>query len=55
MDLEEPSVSDDANILHLDNLNAQYFMCGPQGFMEAQQKSLNRFGVTDERIHSEGF
>lgn len=55
MDLEEPSVSDDANILHLDNTNAQYFMCGPPGFMEEQQKTLNNFGVSDERIHSEGF
>lgn len=55
MDLEEPSVSDDANILHLDNPNAQYFMCGPQRFMEAQRSCLNRHGVADERIHSEGF
>lgn len=42
-------------LLHADNPNANYFMCGPEGFMEAQRQALLNLGIPSERIHSEGF
>lgn len=43
------------NVLHLDNKNAQYYMCGPPGFMEEQSTKLKELGVDAGRIHTEGF
>lgn len=42
-------------MLHLDNPNTQYYLCGPSGFMTAQSESLEKLGVNNARIHSEGF
>ena len=41
--------------LYLDNKNTNYFMCGPEGFMGAQKTKLEALGVSNDRIHSEGF
>ncbi|KAK6371478.1 uncharacterized protein PV06_01487 [Exophiala oligosperma] len=35
--------------------DADYYLCGPIPFMQAQQKSLEALGVPSERIHSEVF
>jgi nitric oxide dioxygenase len=42
-------------ILHLNNEAAQYYMCGPPGFMDAQREALKSLGVDESRIHWEGF
>jgi nitric oxide dioxygenase len=55
MDLKDPQLNAYNNILHIDNENAQYFMCGPTGFMETQKEALLSLGVSDNRIHWEGF
>ena len=34
---------------------AQYYLCGPVPFMQAQQKKLERLGVPTQHIHSEVF
>ncbi|KAJ5103880.1 hypothetical protein N7532_004409 [Penicillium argentinense] len=34
---------------------ADYYICGPQPFMKAQSNSLERMGVSPERIHMEVF
>lgn len=52
MDLTGDGLED---ILHLENDHAQYFMCGPAGFMDAQKENLLELGVNGERIHWEGF
>jgi nitric oxide dioxygenase len=54
MDLTTDNVSNDP-ALHLDNDSAQYLMCGPAGFMNAQRESLMSLGVAEDRIHWEGF
>jgi nitric oxide dioxygenase len=35
--------------------DADYYLCGPSGFMQAQQKKLESMGVPSARIHSEVF
>ncbi len=35
--------------------DADYYLCGPAGFMRAQRAALNGLGVPDERIHAEAF
>lgn len=35
--------------------DADYYICGPRGFMNAQIDSLKRVGVPDSRIHAEFF
>ena len=42
-------------ILHTDNPHAQYYMCGPRGFMDDQRAALMEMGVTEDQIHWEGF
>ncbi len=39
----------------LPGLDADFYLCGPQGFMAAIQEGLERRGVVDKRIHSESF
>lgn len=34
---------------------AQYYLCGPKGFLQAQIETLHGLGVTSERIHAEIF
>ncbi len=34
---------------------AQYYLCGPKGFLQAQIENLHGLGVTSERIHAEIF
>lgn len=34
---------------------ADYYLCGPVPFMEAQQQRLEEFGVRKDKIHSEVF
>lgn len=47
---------DAARIAAQDHLaNADYYICGPRGFMAAQIDSLKRVGVPDSRIHAEFF
>jgi len=36
-------------------LDADFYICGPLGFMRAQISSLHDLGVTDTRIHAEAF
>ncbi|GLQ91734.1 NO-inducible flavohemoprotein [Dyella acidisoli] len=35
--------------------DADYYICGPRGFMSAQIDSLKRVGIPDSRIHAEFF
>ncbi|CAB5516812.1 Flavohemoprotein [Achromobacter anxifer] len=35
--------------------DADYYLCGPAGFMRAQRAALTGLGVPDERIHAEAF
>lgn len=44
-----------SEMLQLDKEKAQYYMCGPPGFMAGQKKALMSLGVDESRIHSEGF
>lgn len=55
MDLTHPELAEDEQVLHLDNPNTNYFMCGPSGFMDTQRESLMKLGVSNDLIHSEGF
>ncbi|KAF7924834.1 hypothetical protein EAE99_006311 [Botrytis elliptica] len=51
MDLSK--VKDDA--LHLDDSLTVYFICGPGGFMNDMSKTLQTFGVREDRIKLEVF
>jgi len=42
-------------LLHLENQNTNYYMCGPPGFMDGQMEALKHLGVDEDRIHYEGF
>lgn len=55
MDLEDTRVKGNDELLHLDNPNTRYFMCGPPPFMDVQRESLLSMGVSGDRIHWEGF
>ena len=33
----------------------QYFICGPEGMMDAAEGALNKLGVPGEHVHSERF
>ena len=55
MDLTNPEIDSAGNVLHLDDSNTHYYMCGPEGFMDAQREALLTLGVTGDRIHYEGF
>lgn len=55
MDLQHPSITDSDHVLHLDDSNASYFLCGPPAFMDAQKDALLNLGVSGDRIHWEGF
>lgn len=55
MNMETPALTVPDGLLHLDNPNARYFMCGPPGFMDGQKVSLVKLGVSEDRIHWEGF
>jgi nitric oxide dioxygenase len=55
MDLVSESKAFAPHVLHLGNPEAQYFMCGSPGWMEAQKKGLISLGVDESRIHSEDF
>lgn len=46
---------DSTKVLHLDDSNAKYFVCGPEGFMSAMEKQLLEAGVGQERINMEVF
>ena len=35
--------------------DAEYYLCGPKAFMDAQRKDLKSLGVQSDRIHSEVF
>lgn len=49
MDLTSPNF--DKACLHLNNEMTQYFMCGPEGFMDAERQGLINLGVDESRIH----
>lgn len=55
MDLVEGEKHFPKEVLHLENKETQYYMCGPAGFMEAQKAALLSLGVSEGKIHSEGF
>lgn len=55
MNLEDPTLVECGHVLHLDNSNTSYFMCGPKGFIDNQKESLMKLGVSEDRIHWEGF
>ena len=55
MDLLALEGSGDAVVLNLSHSAANYFLCGPEAFMEAQADALVALGVDCTRIHSEGF
>lgn len=42
----------DAGLLPSD---ADYYLCGPRGFMAAQMSALKALGVAEQRIHAEAF
>jgi len=42
-------------LTHIGNPKAQYYMCGPPPFMDAQIAALKKLGVAEDRIHYEGF
>lgn len=42
-------------VLHLGNARAEYFICGPAGFMKEKQGELEELGVDRARIHVELF
>jgi ferredoxin-NADP reductase len=46
---------DAKDVLHLDDTNTQYYMCGPKGFMDEQKTKLVELGVSEDNIHWEGF
>jgi nitric oxide dioxygenase len=47
---------DAGDIASQDHLaDADYYLCGPRGFMAAQMASLKQAGIPDERIHAEFF
>jgi nitric oxide dioxygenase len=48
-------VLDSARDLCLNDANAKYFICGPEGFMSAMEKQLLESGVDQERIKMEVF
>ena len=39
----------------LPDLDADFYLCGPLGFMAALQADLEESGVPEARIHSESF
>ena len=45
----------DSNKLHTDNSLTQYYICGPNGFMNNVTDQLKCFGVNENNIHSESF
>ena len=45
----------DSNKLHTDNSLTQYYICGPNGFMNNVTEQLKYFGVNENNIHSESF
>ncbi|CAB9509098.1 Is involved in NO detoxification in an aerobic process [Seminavis robusta] len=49
------AMSELEEITHLGNEEAHYYMCGPEGFMDAQRDTLVKLGVAEDRIHWEGF
>lgn len=49
------NLPDAKDILHLDDTNAHYYMCGPKGFMDEQMTKLVELGVSEDKIHWEGF
>ena len=56
MDLNGDLVeNNDGQMLHLDNPDTQFYMCGPPGFMDVQKESLMKLGVPESNIHWEGF
>ena len=48
-------VLDRSKDLFLDDAQAMYFVCGPEGFMSAMEKQLLDFGVGQDRIKMEAF
>lgn len=56
MDLTNPELANPKeDVLHLGNPIANYYLCGPGGFMDAQKETLLKLGVAGDRIHWEGF
>ena len=53
MDLLQDNFNKD--ILHLDKKDTNYFMCGPEKFMDNMKEALVKLGVDEGRIHWEGF
>lgn len=54
MDLTAKALEEN-NILHADSPDSHYYMCGPTEFMDAQRAALISLGVSEDRIHWEGF
>ena len=52
---EQGRVSGELLARLLPDLDAEYYLCGPVGFMAEIQSDLERRGVSPERIHSESF
>ena len=45
----------DQGLLHLNDKESQYYMCGPVPFMDAITEQLKSLGVEGKRIHAEVF
>lgn len=45
----------DQGLLHLNDKESQYYVCGPVPFMDAITEQLKSLGVEGERIHAEVF
>lgn len=48
-------IDKDAILLHIHQENADYYLCGPVGFMQQQRQQLQTIGVDSSRIHMEVF
>ena len=55
MELEKYAEQFPREVLHLHDSRAQYFICGPPPFMNAQKGALIALGIDEKKIHHELF
>jgi nitric oxide dioxygenase len=55
IELDKLSEAEQARMLSLDSKDADYYVCGPPQFMQAQLAQLRKLCVPENRLHSEVF
>lgn len=45
----------DSSLLHEDNNETQYYVCGPESFMVDMSRALKEHGIDNDRVHAEVF